>query len=187
MTDPRPSPTGAADAANVTLRGRRPRDLPTLRRWFTDPAAQWREWDAPYLNAADTTASLGAYVHRLETTPTTPNERVVDLGGTCIGMLNRAEDASDVWDLGVIIFDPLHWGRGIGRRALALWIEATLNETDAHVLTFSTWSGNERMIRAAHRLGFREAGRVREARLVRGQRHDSVTLDLLRREWTPRP
>ncbi len=187
MTHPRPSPTGAADAATVTLRGRRPRDLPALRRWFTDPTAQWRQWDAPYLNPADTTASLEAYVRHLETAPTTPNERVVDLGGACIGMLNRAEDASDVWDLGVIIFDPQHWGRGVGSRALALWVEATLNETDAHVLTFSTWGGNERMIRAAHRLGFREAGRIREARLVRGERFDSVKLDLLRREWTPLP
>ncbi|MBX8467244.1 GNAT family N-acetyltransferase, partial [Deinococcus sp. RIT780] len=76
---------------------------------------------------------------------------------------------------------------GVGSRALALWVGATLNETDAHVLTFSTWGGNERMIRAAHRLGFREAGRIREARLVRGERFDSVKLDLLRREWTPLP
>lgn len=39
------------------------------------------------------------------------------------------------------------------------------------------------MIRAALRLGFREAGRVREARVVRGERFDAVRLDLLRREW----
>ena len=178
------------DLSSLSIRGRRPRDLPTLRRWFTDPQAQWRDWDAPYLHAAQTTGSLAAYVEQMERTPPHPNERVVSLDGQCIGMVNRSETPPEDggwWDLGIIIHDPQFWGRGVGSRALALWVEATLNETDAHVLTFTTWGGNERMIRAALRLGFREAGRVREARLVSGVRHDSVQLDLLRREWTPLP
>ena len=48
-------------------------------------------------------------------------------------------------------------------------MQATLDETDAHVLTFTTWGGNERMLRAAHRLGFREAARIREARAGPGE------------------
>ncbi|MVN86239.1 GNAT family N-acetyltransferase [Deinococcus sp. HMF7620] len=170
----------------VTLRGRRPRDLPVLRRWLTDPQAAWRQWDAPYFHAGTTTEALERYVDTLAQTPPSPHERVIDLGGQCTGMVNRAEEdpaGGGWWDLGILIYDPQHWGRGLGTEALRQWVQATLDETDAHILTFSTWSGNERMIRAAQRLGFRESARVREARLVRGERFDSVKLDLLRREW----
>jgi RimJ/RimL family protein N-acetyltransferase len=179
--------TAPTSPSGVTLRGRRPRDLPVLRRWLADPEAEWRRWDAPYFHAATTTASLSAYVDRLDRTPPRPDERVIDLNGECVGMVNRSEEepaGGGWWDLGILIYDPRHWNHGIGTRALELWVEATLNETDAHVLTFTTWGGNERMIRAAQRIGFHEAGRVREARLVAGERHDSVRLDLLRREWT---
>ncbi|WP_221089884.1 GNAT family N-acetyltransferase [Deinococcus aquaedulcis] len=170
----------------LTLRGRRPRDLSVLRRWLTDPAAEWRQWDAPYFHAAQTTEALERYAERLAETPPSLHERVIDLGGQCIGMVNRAEEdpaSGGWWDLGVLIYDPAHWGQGLGTAALRQWVQATLDETEAHVLTFTTWSGNTRMIRAAQRLGFQEAGRVREARLVGNERHDSVRLDLLRREW----
>lgn len=180
VTDSGPS------SLHVTIRGRRPRDLPVLQRWLADPDAEWRRWDAPYFHAAATTASLRTYVQQLSTTATRPDERVIDLDGECVGMVNRSEEeptGGGWWDLGVLIYDPVHWGHGIGTRALALWVQATLDETDAHVLTFTTWGGNERMIRAARRLGFRESSRVREARLVNGERHDSVRLDLLRHEW----
>lgn len=174
----------------VTLRGRRPRDLPVLRRWLTDPDAEWRAWDAPYFHAGATTASLRTYVDRLADLPPHPDERVIDLDGQCVGMVNRSEEdppGGGWWDLGILVYDPAHWGRGVGTHALALWVDATLRETDGHVLTFTTWGGNERMIRAALRLGFQEAGRVREARVVGDRRYDSVRLDLLRTEWTPLP
>lgn len=175
-------------AQEVTIRGRRPRDLSTLQRWLTDPQAEWRRWDAPYFPAASTTASLKAYVEHLARTPPDPHQRVIDLGGRCVGMVNRSEEepaGGGWWDLGILLYDPALWGQGLGSSALRQWVQATFDETEAHVLTFTTWSGNERMIRAARRLGFQEAGRVREARVVAGQRYDSVRLDLLRREWSP--
>ncbi|MFC4639297.1 GNAT family N-acetyltransferase [Deinococcus hohokamensis] len=184
----RAAPGDESSRPALSLRGRRPRDLPTLQRWLTDPQAEWRQWDAPYFHAASTTASLEAYVAHLAQTPPTPHQRVLDLGGQCVGMVNRAEEdpaGGGWWDLGILVYDPGLWGQGLGTRALSLWVQATLDETEAQVLTFTTWGGNERMIRAARRLGFQEAGRVREARLVGGKRFDSVRLDLLRREWTP--
>lgn len=83
----------------------------------------------------------------------------------------------------MVIYDPEHWGGGLGKQALRLWTQATFAETDAHVLTLTTWSGNERMVRAAERCGYRECARVPEARLWQGRRWDSVRLAALRREW----
>lgn len=173
-------------ALDVTLRDRRPEDVPALARWLTDPAAEWRAWDAPYTPPAQTTETMRAYVKYLRQTTPDPDERLVVVGGQVIGMVNRSEEepvGGGWWDLGILLLDPASWGGGVGTRALGLWVQDTLDWTDAHTLTVTTWSGNERMIRLARRLGFAECMRVREARVVGGVRHDSVRLDLLRREW----
>lgn len=60
------------------------------------------------------------------------------------------------------------WGRGVGRRALRLWTEATFATTDAQVVTLTTWSGNGRMIHCAGAVGYRECGRIPQARSCRG-------------------
>ena len=41
-----------------------------------------------------------------------------------------------------------------------------------------TWSGNERMIRLAEKLGFTECCRKPEIRTVRGQRYDGLTFQI---------
>lgn len=173
---------------SVVLRDRRPEDISQMAPWLTDPQAAWRAWDSPYLPAEQTTQTMQAYIRFMEATPPTPDERVIDVDGVVVGLVNRDEEdpvGSGWWDLGILIFNSEYWGGGIGTRALKLWVQDTLDWTDAHTLTFSTWSGNERMVRAALRLGFRECARVREARVVHGQRFDSVRYDLLRREWQP--
>mgnify|MGYP002652336215 CR=1 FL=1 len=69
-----------------------------------------------------------------------------------------------------------------------------LRARSGHDMDMEQWSMGKRgfgtllvflEIRAARRLGFRECARVREARVVNGERFDSVRFDLLRREWQP--
>lgn len=172
----------------VVLRDRRPEDLPSMGRWLTDPQAEWRKWDSPYTPAEQTTQTMQSYMEFMKVTPPEADERVIDVGGEVVGLVNRDEEdpaGAGWWDLGILIFNPNYWGGGVGGRALRLWVQDTLDWTDAHILTFTTWSGNTRMIRAAHSLGFRECMRVREARVVGGERYDSLRFDLLRREWQP--
>ncbi|KEF34419.1 MULTISPECIES: GNAT family N-acetyltransferase [Deinococcus] len=178
--------TPSLSSLPVTLRDRRAEDLPVLTRWLTDPHAEWRRWDAPYFPAAGTTRTMEAYADYLATHPPDADEQVIDVDGLAVGMVNRSEEepqGGGWWDLGILIYDPAYWGGGVGTRALGLWVQDTLDWTDAHVLTVTTWSGNARMLRLAARLGFRECARVRQARLYAGVRYDSVRLDLLRGEW----
>lgn len=173
-------------AAQVILRDRRPEDIPMMAPWLTDPQAEWRKWDSPYTPAQQTTQTMQAYIKFLEVTPPEPDERVIEVDGVVVGLVNRDQEEPEGqgwWDLGILIFNSDYWGGGVGSRALKLWVQDTLDWTDAHTLTFTTWSGNTRMIRAAERLGFRECMRVREARMVGNERFDSVRYDLLRREW----
>ncbi len=48
----------------------------------------------------------------------------------------------------------------------------------------STWSGNERMIKVAERLGMKEEARIRKARMVENQYYDAIKMGILREEWT---
>lgn len=47
----------------------------------------------------------------------------------------------------------------------------------------TTWSGNERMIRVAEKLGMQLEGRIRKVRFHEGNYYDSVRMGILREEW----
>lgn len=177
---------------DLTLRERLPEDLPYLWRWqHAEGDAEWKRWDAPYFHEQDapSTLTLEDFTEKALSQPPSANSRTIALEGACIGQVHRWEQdpaGGGWWELGITIHDPAYWSGGLGTRALELWTDATFRETEAHVAMLTTWSGNERTLRAATRVGYRECGRVPEARRWRGQRWDSVRLCVLRREWEAR-
>lgn len=168
----------------LTLRPRLPDDLAVLWHWTrATPHPEWQQWDGPYFTNKPSPVPFDDYVQDMQARPPQPHSRIIALDGQCIGQVTRFEEApagGGWWELGIVIYDPAHWGGGLGGEALRQWTDLTFAETDAHVLTLTTWSGNERMIRSAARVGYRECGRVPEARNWQGQRHDSVRLAQLR-------
>lgn len=174
-----------ARMTGLTLRECRPEDLPVLWRWLHgEDHPEWQRWDGPYFPRSGAKKTLSEFVETAR--PPGPHRRIIALDGECIGMVSRSQEepaGGGWWELGIVIYDPRHWGGGFGRQALRLWTSLTFAETDAHVLTLTTWSGNERMVRSAQRVGYRECARIPEARLWQGQRWDSVKLCALRREW----
>ena len=89
--------------------------------------------------------------------------------------------------MGIGIYDPSRWGKGIGYEALGLWAEHLFATNPEYVrLDLRTWSGNERMMRLAVRLGFRLEARFRNARIVDGEYHDALGYGVLREEWDAR-
>lgn len=172
----------------LTLRERRPEDLPIQWHWeHEQPRPAWKLWDAPYFHEPSQPSTLGLaeYCAKMNEQGS-EGLRIIALDDRCIGEISRFQEKprdSGWWEIGVLIYDPAHWGGGFGRQALSLWTDATFAETDAHLITLTTWSGNERMVRAAQRAGYRECARIPEARLWQGQRWDSVKLGILRREW----
>ena len=169
------------------LRPRLPEDWPTLHRWIhAEENPEWQRWDGPYFVKPASGLSFDTYAEHAAANPWDEGQQVITLDDECIGSVNRYEEvpAGGGWfELGVVIFDPVHWSGGLGTQALRLWTARTFMETSAHVITLTTWSGNARMLRAAEKVGYRECARIPEARAWNGQRWDSVKLAVLRREW----
>ncbi len=164
------------------LRDRRADDLAWEWHWTNElPDPEWKRWDAPYFHVADVRLTWAEFSTRIASTA--PDRLMVELAGAPVGVVTRHERdprGGGWWELGIVLYDPARFGQGIGTAALREWARRTFAETGAAVLTLVTWSGNARMIGAAHRSGFTECGRVPQARLWEGQRFDSVTLALLR-------
>lgn len=185
MEPPHPVPGPEIDLRLMTVA-----DLDVLWHWNheVDDAA-WQLWDAPYFSHGprlELTEFRSQNRHRIEH----PHQRMILIDGAPVGFVSRYEESpvgGGWWELGIVIFDPQWWGRGIGRRVLRLWTDRTFaRSTGVHVITLTTWSGNERMIRSAQAVGYRECARIPEARFWRGRRWDSVKLALLRRDWAAR-
>lgn len=87
-------------------------------------------------------------------------------------------------EIGIVIFDELNWSKGIGTRALTLWINQIFNEKpDLIRIGLSTWSGNFGMIRLAEKLGMTEEARYKNARTINGKYYDSVSYGIQKVEW----
>ena len=65
-------------------------------------------------------------------------------------------------------------GKGLATHALRLFM-AYLHSLGFDELYTQTWSGNERMIKLAEKLGFAECCRKPKVRMVRGQPYDGLT------------
>lgn len=176
---------GRIASMNVSLRPETHEDWPWLWHWrheLIDP--DWKNWDSPFLHAQTRRVSYEGFVRGRAI-----NNRVgaiIDLDGRPVGFVNRGELAplgGGWWDWGIVIYDPADRKKGVGSTAAQMWIDNTFDMTNAHVLTLTTWSGNEATQALGRKLGFIECSRIPQARMWRGQRYDSVQMARLRSDW----
>ena len=161
-------------------------DLYFLWHWIHEVSnPEWALWDAPYFKRPGRKSIQDFMAEDAEWFRDT-DRRMIFVDGRPAGIVTRYEElpaGSRWWEVGIILYDPDRWGRGIGRQALELWVSMIFEKTDAHLVTLTTWSGNERMVRAASRAGFSECARIPEAREWNGRRWDSIRMVFLRKAW----
>ena len=162
-------------------------------RFWHGPDHLWLELDAPY-SGRMSAQELDTMVGRLRETIDRgelrdPRVRLAIADrktDAYIGGVSRYwEDRDTLWaSVGVNIHDSERWGRGLGFEALGLWIEYLFAAFPDWVrVGCTTWSGNERMMGLARKLGLEEEARIRMARVYRGEHFDSVGYGILRTEW----
>ncbi|UPK76391.1 GNAT family N-acetyltransferase [Nocardioidaceae bacterium SCSIO 66511] len=151
------------------------------------PDAEWKLWDGPYFPAPSPSArdamatKLAEDPWQRDASTGLPKRLAICVEGTAVGSVSwHWEDPGAGWvRVGIVIYDPDYWGRGHGTSALRMWIGWLARDDGIHRIDLVTWSGNERMIRTAKSLGMVEEGRLRDARVVRGERYDSVIMGML--------
>lgn len=172
----------------ILLRETTPQDIDTLYYWkFEEKNQEAKKWNGPYI--PETFLTKEAYKESWESSIDpilhVPDSLVIDVNGVVIGTVSFYwVDKNTNWlETGIVIYDPSYWNGGYGSEAFALWIDFLFQSTSLHRLGISTWSGNDRMIKVAARVGMKEEARIRDARMVEGIFYDAIKMGILRSEW----
>lgn len=179
----------------IVLRDWRVEDLHAWAHWM-QPHQRWHELDGPYY-AKPNVQEIPALVERRRaaienndlSTPRTSLVIAARERDTLLGTGSWYWESEETWwvSVGVSIFDPAYWQRGIGYEALGLWSQYLFDTLPQIVrLDLRTWSGNVGMMRLALKLGYREEARFRMARIVNGVYYDGMGYGVLRSEWHAR-
>lgn len=166
-------------------------DLPEYKYWQM-PKHKYHEFNGPYFKKSTAPeiekelVELAKKIQGNQPDPV-PQKRIIsNEKNELLGEVSWYWKSKETnWlELGVVIFDEKNWGKGIGRRALSLWINEIFASKESIVrLGLTTWSGNEGMLHLAEKLGMRKEAQYRKARIVKGKYYDSISYGLLREEW----
>ncbi len=170
-------------------------DLPDYTRWL-QPGHEWKRLDGPYY-AGPSREEIPEIIEDQRNAVEfadwpTPRHQLIIASQTDNQMVGQVSwywiSEETHWPaLGIVIYDPQHWRKGIGYEAMGLWSDYLLETQPLFVrLDLRTWSGNAGMMRLAQKLGYREEARFRKARIVNGEYYDGMGYGVLREEWMAR-
>lgn len=175
------------------LRDWKTKDLEAYKFWLTGHQ-KWMELDAPYYHTKEISDDkLKEMTEKIKLkidennwpTPRT-NLIIADENDDMIGTVGWYWQSKETYwlSIGLVVYDPKNWGKGIGFDALTLWIDY-LFETNENLVRMDlrTWSGNIGMMKLGEKLGFQLEASFRNARIVKGKYFDSIGMGLLKREW----
>lgn len=180
--------------ARIRLRLLEVKDLDDYLYW-NHPSREFHKYNGPYFKKR-TEAELEQFVEDVRVRLQNGEvdglnlhhcRMIVDCADdTLVGQVNwywKSEETN--WmEIGVVIFNEQYWGTGLGFEALALWVDELFALHPELVrLGLTTWSGNERMMKLAEKLGFKKEAVYRKARIVEGEYFDSVSYGILKEEW----
>lgn len=104
-----------------------------------------------------------------------------------IGMANLRdfENRHGTAEFGITIVAAADRGKGFGTEAVQLLLDYAFTVLAVHNVWLDTPAYNAAALRAYEKVGFREIGRRRGARVLAGQRYDVVLMDCLVNEFIP--
>ncbi|AKG04730.1 GNAT family N-acetyltransferase [Salimicrobium jeotgali] len=175
---------------DITLRSIRDEDLPLLYQLIHgEKEPLWKKYEAPFYSLEPHT--LESYTNRENARKQRLSENevdsrlVIETNGEIVGtVVYYWEEKLSYWlEVGIGIYNPAYWGKGIGTRALNMWIDYLFRAMPLVRIGIRTWSKNDRMLQLASKLGMKEEARIRKAHLYRDSYYDSVRFGVLREEW----
>lgn len=105
------------------------------------------------------------------------DELLGNLGFPKIDYINR------VAEVGIFIGNKEYWNKGYGSDALKLALDFGFNILNLHNIYLKVYSYNKPAIACYKKVGFKEAGRIREAKQIAGKKYDEIYMDILENEY----
>lgn len=160
-----------------------------VRLWeliYKDEQPEWKKWDAPYF--PHKTMNYEAFLPIGSKWINEDDFWVIEVAGIVRGIVSYYwEYQPSHWlEVGIVFHEGGSWGKGLGTRVLALWVNHLFNTLPLVRVGFTTWSGNGRMIRVGEKLGMQMEARIRKVRYYEGHYYDSIRMGILREEWEAR-
>lgn len=159
-------------------------DVSTLTQWFSQlETTAYVGMMGRSFTEHQEQAWFNEYVtHRPDTQHFAIMAHDTDIPIGCVSLMdirrphNRAE-------LGVVIGNQRYWGKQYGREAIRMMCDYGFTFLELHVIYLWYVSFNERGRRSYESVGFRETGRIPEARIFNGKRYDDVVMTLKRADF----
>lgn len=150
---------------------------------YKEEAPEWKKWDAPYY--PHTSKTYEDFMKKSDSWVNQKDCWAIEINGVFIGVVTYYwEHEPSKWlEVGILLYESRNWGKGIGTRALKIWINHLFNTLPLVRVGFTTWSGNNRMIRVGEKLGMKMEARIRKVRYYNEHYYDSVRMGILREEW----
>jgi len=175
---------------DIHLRNLCLKDLEKYKYWKS-PTHSYHKLNGPYFpkaNDAEIDLQIKALKIQLTDNPLSlDNKKIISNDNDdIIGEVSWYWKSQETnWlEIGIVIFDENYWRKGIGFKALKLWIDYLFQHKKEIVrIGLTTWSGNEGMIQLAYKLGMINEATIRKARIIDGVYYDSVSFGILKEEW----
>ena len=85
--------------------------------------------------------------------------------------------------LGILIGEKDYWNQGYGQDAVKLLLDYGFNLLNLNNIMLGTFSFNERGLGCYRKIGFKEIGRRRQARIIGDCKFDLILMDILAEEF----
>jgi len=85
--------------------------------------------------------------------------------------------------LGIVIGEKACWNKGYGQDATKLLLDYGFNLLNLNNIMLGVFSFNERAVNCYRKVGFKEIGRRRQARIIGGKKFDVILMDILAEEF----
>ncbi len=84
---------------------------------------------------------------------------------------------------GILIGEKAYWDKGYGQDATRLMLDYGFNLLNLNNIMLGVFSYNERAVNCYRKVGFKEIGRRRQARIIGGKKFDVILMDILAEEF----
>ncbi len=102
------------------------------------------------------------------------------IGNVEVSILNQISRRGMI---GIVIFNPKYWSKGLGAEALELIIDFAFKNLNLHSVELEVLEKNQRARASYKKVGFKEVGRRRKAHFFEGRLIDTIIMDILASEW----